>query len=660
MKLLILYVTCFIVSINTIFAQKTTPFFEKYDWETNPVFKIVDNKALENDIIALKDKRVNEFYFLEGSGLIEYSLTHQVFWLNSNDKIEEYNKVYLPYSSASEIVKNRARVITKDGKILELDDSKILTAKDDETQRTYKYYALEGVEKGSFIEYYYVVKKNPTYTGKRVILQSDFEKQNVEFDLIAPVNLVFDSKSYNGLPQMELDTLNKDKNHWKLRLENLKALESEEQAPYQALSKSVIYKLKKNKIKPSTEMVSYGLASQNIYNAIYPEIEDKIKVRLNKFLEGIKNAKDYDITTSIRAIENYVKTNVYMTNVKRDDLEDLNSIITNKVSNDHGAVMLYGAIFNELGIKHQLVLTTDRTDLKFDKSFEAYNFLQDYLIYFPKIKLYMAPTKQESRLGFPPGNFTDNYGLFIKPVTLGGYTSGVGVVKYIKPVNYDKTNYDLIMNVSFDPEDITTTHLMMDRRMSGYYSVYIQPFMDMAKEEDKEDIMEGLVKSIHENLEISEMTMYNDTPEDFGVKPLKIVAKMESDVFVEKAGSKYLFNLGELLGRQQEMYQEKARKLSAENEFERSYDRKIIVDIPEGYQFKNLDNIIIAESYEKDNEELFMFNSSFEIKDNQLQVSIKEYYNKNIIDLDIFEAYRKVINSAANFNKVTLVLEKMN
>ncbi len=655
MKLLKLVVLS-LLSIH-VFAQKT-PFYETYTWQENPVTNINLEKFKDKDIVAFKDKVVNEFSFVNNDALVEYSLTHKMYWLNSNDKIEEYNKVYLPYSSGSEIVKNKARVITRDGKVQELDDSKILTAKDDETQRTYKYYALEGVEKGSFIEYYYVVKKYPDYTGNRITFQSDFDKQHIEFDLLAPTNLIFDSKSYNGLPEMVLDTLNKEKNHWKLHVEELEALEEEEQAPYSAMSKYLIYKLKNNSANPSNDIVSYGIVSQNIYNSLYPEIENKVKSKINKFITSIEDSKNEDLTLKIRAIENYIKTNVFIAEVKREDLEELSSIIDNKVASESGAVKLYSAIFNTLGIKHQIVLTSDRRELKFDKSFEAYNFLQEYLIYFPKIKLYLAPTKLESRLGFPPGYLTDTYGLFIKQVTLGGFTSGVGSVKYIKPVNYDKTNYNLVMNVNFDSEDLTITNLKMNRTMDGYYAVFVQPFMDIAKQEDKDEMADGIIKSINENVEIVEKKMYNDSSKDFGNKPLQIIADIKSEEFVEKAGNKYLFKVGELLGPQQEMYQEKARILPVENEFERSYDRKIIVKIPEGYQFKNLENINMDESYKEDDEELFMFKSSYEIKDNQLVIAIKEYYNKNIIDVPIYEEYRTVINSAANFNKVTLVLEK--
>ncbi|MFD2563422.1 DUF3857 domain-containing protein [Aquimarina rubra] len=656
----LIYLGILFLCLTNVWCQKD-PFYKTYDWEENPIANINIKNYEDKDIVAFKDKIINEFYFLDKENFVEYSLIHKLYWLNSNDNIEKYNKVYLPSASNSEVVKNKARVITKLGKIIELDDSKILTSEDEETKQTLKYYALEGVEKGGFIEYFFVVKRYPTYTGRRVILQSDFDKQNVTFELLAPSNLNFKIKSYNKLPDAEKDTTNTHKNHWKLHLEKLEALEREEQAPYSSMKKYLVYKLEENSDNPKNDIVSYRVGSQNIYKNLYGEIDDKLSKKITKFLKSIEdiNNEDKDTTLKIRALENYIKANIYIAKVSRKDLEDVSNILENKVANERGIIKLYLALFNVLKIKHQLVYTSDRREIKFDKDFQSYNFLQESMIYFPRSKLYMAPTKLEFRLGFPPGYLTDNYGLFIREVTLGGFTSGVGSIKYIKPVNHDKTNYNLTMNVSFDPDDLTITKLKMNRTMDGYYSVYLQPFMDIAKEEIKNEMIEGVIKSINPNLEIIEKKVFNASSKDFGNKPLQIIADLKSEDYVDKAGNKYLFKIGKIIGPQQELYQEKKRQLPVENEFERSYDRKIIVDIPSGYQFRNLDNIIINESYNKDDKQLFMFTSSYEIKNNQLIVSIKEFYNQNIIDVSLYEEYRRVINSAANFNKVTLILEKV-
>ena len=77
--------------------------------------------------------------------------------------------------------------------------------------------------------------------------------------------------------------------------------------------------------------------------------------------------------------------------------------------------------------------------------------------------------------------------------------------------------------------------------------------------------------------------------------------------------------------------------LPLENEFQRTYERTIKVTIPEGYTIANLDDINI---------------------DNVLTITADEYYKINRVPVNIYEDYRRVINSATDFNKITLVLVK--
>ena len=88
--LLFLCITC-----NSI--AQTAPFYKSYDWEKSPNYAI---EAIDTDMIALKEKVVTEFYF-EDQDLTEYYLEHKVLLLNSDDRIEEYNKIYLPFSSSA-------------------------------------------------------------------------------------------------------------------------------------------------------------------------------------------------------------------------------------------------------------------------------------------------------------------------------------------------------------------------------------------------------------------------------------------------------------------------------------------------------------------------------------------------------------------------------
>lgn len=651
MKNIITLNICLILG-TTLFAQNSTV-FKDYTWDKKPNYET--NFSDTTGIVGLKDQISVEFIF-EDENFVEYFLEHKAFYLNSDERIEEYNRIYLPYNSNSELQINKARVIQPNGKIVELDESQILTAEDEETQQAYKFFAFEGIEKGSIIEYYYVAKKRvPDYSGKRISFQNTYDKRNVGFDLYAPANLIFKTKSFNGLPVVEQDTLMEDKNHWFFKANEILGLEEEEQAAYDASKAFLIYKLDENTANNAKDITSYSKVAQNIYKSYYEEIDKKVKSKLEDFIKeaGVTTAMSTD--DKIRTIESYIKTNVYKGGSNAGS--DLESVLSQKVASPAGVVRLFISIFNNLGIKHDLILTSDRQELKFDQEFEANTFLNEFLFYIPETDKYLAPTEANSRYGFPPAYWTDNYGLYIKEVALGEFKSAVGKIEYINPVEADKTVDEMFLDIQFDAEDLTKINVNLDRSFSGYYASYMQPFMDVIPQDSKDELLEDFAKNLDDGAEIVSKEMINADPALFGKKPLQFILNFNSEAFVEKAGNRYLFKIGELIGEQIQMYQENERKLPLEDQFTRTYYRTIEVQIPEGYKIANPEDINMDHSFVKDGNELLMFKSSYTLEGSILKIKADEFYKVNIISKDFFESYRSVVNSAADFNKVTLVLE---
>ena len=186
----------------------------------------------------------------------------------------------------------------------------------------------------------------------------------------------------------------------------------------------------------------------------------------------------------------------------------------------------------------------------------------------------------------------------------------------------------------------------------------IQPFMNLIQPDRKNEVIDdAFAKSSDKNAEVLSRELIHEDPSLFGLKPFEVTFDLRSEYFVEKAGTKFLFKIGALIGPQMEMYQEKKRILPLEAEFNRSYYRTLKITIPEGYKVSNLDDITIKNSYTKDGKELFIFDSYYSLEGNILTVTADEHYRETIVAPELFEAYRTVINSAADFNKVTLVLE---
>ncbi len=642
-----------IVSLN-LSAQKE-PFYKTYDWESNPSYQLNFNDTV--DIVSLKDKVVVEFYYEADGNLSEYFLIHQILWLNSDEQIEKNNKIYIPYFATTVPVMNKGRVINKDGNVINLTESDILTAQDDETKKTYKYYTFKGIEKGSIIEYLYILKKSPNYKGNSMFYQEEHLSLNASFDLYSPSNLYFKFKSYNSLPAVVQDTNSVDKLHWSFSKDTIPLLEKEMLSNYNANRMFLVYKLDKNTATNQHDISSYGIVSDNVYKYVYKEESKSTVKELTKLIKNAKVDATDDLTKQIRTIEDYVKRNFFYVNSSADELSDVSYILKNKIGSDDGLLKLYAKIFQILKIDFQIVLTSDRTSIRFDKDFEANNFLNNYLFYFPKIDSYMSHLELSSRLGFPPAELTNNYGLFIKEVALGDYKTGIGKINYINPVSHEKTYDNILINVQFDKDNMTTIIADFDKLSQGYYAGYTQPYMHLLDEKNKIDVIDEQIKYISDDVEIIDKQVFNDNPEAYGIKPLEVKAKIKLSTCVDKAGDKLLFKIGELIGPQMEMYQKKKRVLPLETGFNRTYHREITFTIPDGYVINNLSDLAIKNSYDKDGKTIFSFISKYELNGTEVKVAIDEFYTIFDIQPELYEQYRTVINSAADFNKVTLVLE---
>ena len=641
--ILILFITC-----NSI--AQTAPFYESYNWEIIPSYQIEES---DNDMVAIKDKVVTEFIF-EDQNLIEYYLEHKVLWLNSDDRIEEYTKVYLPIANdASQVVIN-VRMIKKTGEIIVLDKSRILQSEGDETGRDFNYFSIDDVEKGSIIEYYYVIKRRPKFQGAMVNIESDYDKQTVEFDLYAPSNLRFSFKSFNLETTVKKIESFKEKTHWKFLAKDIKAVNKEDKAPYNAAIGFIMYKLHENTANNAI-ITSYNNVAQNLFDFYYSTYSKLEKKLINKFAKNFKFDDGLRDENKARIIYLFIKENIY---ISENDSENLTNVLKTKTANETGVIKLYIALFEKFDVTHEMVLTSNRLQLKFDKDFEATNFLQEFLFYFPASKKYLSPSKFGTRFGFPPPYFMNNFGLFVTGYDINGKRKAFSEVKFIEGIPASLSSDEMLIEVNFNTKDLTKNRIALERKLNGYYAMNLHPFMNLIQPNRINEVIDQyFVQNSDKNAKVLKREFINEDPSLFGVKPFVVKFDISSDYFVEKKGDKYLFKLGDLIGPQMEMQQEKKRILPLEAEFNRSYYRTIKIHIPEGYQISNLEDIIIKNSYTTKDKELFIFDSYYTLEGNVLTVIADEHYRETFVAPEIFEAYRTVINSAADFNKVTLILE---
>ena len=423
--------------------------YSSYSWDKEPTFEVptIEEGASE---IVLKDKFSKE-YIIQDNGFYQFNLHHRITYISSELGVESNNKIYLTTEPYDVVVFQKARVITSEGEIIEFDEKDIKDGVDEESGFEFKYYALDGLDIGSFVERITYIKKIADYRGEKLTLQSTKDKQDVTFEVIAPNHLEFAFLSTNGMAEMVLDTIkedrDEDKNYWSVHFDELTGLEDEPISYLRSNLQSVIYKLDRNLVS-GNEMSSYSEIVQNYYNYMYEGLEKGDMKAINGLFKEASISDNMKPLEKVAKLEDHLKNNYAVLEYVQPEFENIKALLKNHASSENTYVKLYANALKELDIDHALVLTSDRTSNKFDSEFEAQCFLHKAFIYLPKLDKYIDPASPDLRIGYLPWEFMETYGLFIEPITIGGLTTAVGDIKHIKPLDHLATQYN--HNISVD------------------------------------------------------------------------------------------------------------------------------------------------------------------------------------------------------------------
>lgn len=625
-----------------------------YDWAATPELHTLDTIYSEAETVFILDRHEVAFYYDIKDDLQAQTTTHRIIKVQTDASIEANNKVYLPYSDDASVIRQQVRVINSQGKVFDLDASDIREATDAETERKYRYFALKGMDIGSEVEYFIVLQSIPNVSGVDFLMQSNIPKVSAVFDLVAPDNLIFDIRSYNGLPEATLDTL-EGKLRWHVAVDDLTAIREEPFANAEDNRKRLAYKLYRNTYGSGEELVRYGPVAEDVYSYIFVELSKSGAKNLDKMLKEIPFEKEDDTALRILKTEQYFKKKMAVIEASSDELEDIDFVLNNRVTNERGFTKLLAQAFTKLGIEARIVITCDRFDRRMDPGFEAYNFLDTYLLYFPETDSYLQPAGILYRSPMVYYGYTDNWGLFLDPITLGDFTTAMARIDFIAPATHEQTSDNTFIEVDFS-KDITNPLIHMRHEQIGYNAI-VQILFDYYDEEDKEELRRQYLDFISKAPENLKIDSKNEGSEYNGIAPYIVDASFNSKEFIDKTANKFLFKIGEMIGAQSEMYFERDRMFPVENDFNRSYLRVIEFDIPEGYICKNLEQLSMDVFMEGNDMRSCTFTSTVTQEENHVKVEITEYYSNIREPLTNYAAFAEVINAAADFNKVVLLFE---
>lgn len=648
MRKLLLLPFCFCSLL--LFAQTT---YNKFQWQEKPVLHSIDQQDEEAAAVFVTDDRIVEYGF-EKNELYTYRTMHRIIHINNDKGIESFNKIYLPFDEGIEMLDVKARTILPSGKIIELNKNNIKDIKDENGQ--YKIFALEGLTKGCEVEFYFTLKKYPSFFG-REILSSGIPVMKANFKLITPSHLIFETKSYNDLPGSK-DTTYGEKRYITINDEKIKEADEEQYSMYQANLKRVEYKLCYNSAKNARErLFTWDELAKKAFD-IYSTVSDKEVKKLKDLLSDINLKASASETEKITGIENYIKRN-YITreDIPDEDATDLTKVIKNKMASEKAIFKLYTTLYKLAGVDYQIVLSGDRSSYTIDRSFENWNNTHKALLYFPSTKKFIAPTELEYRYPWIPPTWAGTNGLYCIGTTIGNFTTAVAEIKPVPMEDYRYNYLNMDVHLKLDKDDALIVDVK--RSFGGYAATnYRAPLVYLPADEQNK-VLKELIKfgTNSENI-LSHSLENKDMEQTDPYKPFIINASVKSTNLIERAGEKIIIKIGEVIGEQSQMYDAKPRTTDVALAFPHALIRTIQLAIPDGYKVKNLSDLNFNEVFKEKDITTVGFACQYEQKGNVITITVKEDYRNASYPRQQYETFKKVINAAADFNKVVLILDK--
>ncbi|WP_338759575.1 DUF3857 domain-containing protein [Bernardetia sp. ABR2-2B] len=630
-----------------------------YDWDISPTIAKVSTEKNTDQTIFQKYHYALEYFYDEKGDFKMWELTHHIIKINSENTLKQYNKVFVPLQDGEKLVSLKARSIQTDGKTIEIDLSQIRKVEENGFFASSTRFPIEGAQVGSNIEYFYVIERSASLSG-HYMYPANVVLKNVSFELITPTNILFTSKSYNGLPQAKQQSDAMGRNLLSITTDKINTLSSKSvlgEGNLMRLHYRFSHILADEKYADNSwESIANQLAS-----VVYPlSLKDENR-KISSILEELSADKKSLLPQEqkIKAIEDYIKNHIRIDeNISHDSYSLLSSLETG-MSDSYGVLRLFGAFFQNAGIDHRLVGTSDKKYFTFDEEFPSWDFIHAYLFYFPSLKSYLMPTEVNYRYGHIPYSLINNKGIFVKPPVIIGEDiiaySDIRTIDFVPTQSHTNTHY----KVSFEDE-LNTTKINLKRELTGYSAIDYHAYYYLSDEPEKAvasrfDIRAG-EQAIPERVDITTIeNNYSDT-QTVRMDIFNVEGKISSNTLVEQANETYLFKLGSLLDAHPKSYLQKG---NIEKGYPEEFKTIIEIKIPEGYYVRNFESLKKQIWNVEMGQMLMHFKTEAHIKNGVLMVEVTEFYRDAIQTKEQLAAFERINAASVSFSNAVVMLQKM-
>ena len=645
-KILFILASCFALNASA----QLYPFYKFHEWEKNPV---QEQKVIANELYYYTKYLTSVEYIYDNyeGQYHKFETNHYRVKLSSDAAIEEFNKVYISMKDVLRIKKLSTRLIKPD-KTVELKPVVEEFYSEDEDERYY-YFPVPGIELGDELEVVYTVQKLPEFDGDQFMFQSDIPIFDFDFLFIAPNDAYFQFLAHNNLKNPQLIDTILQMHQWTIHMDSIPAYETEYFSEYNNTAMKLDVSLRgfdSPTDKSYSPYSEFNSLLNLVYNKVFTGKDAKALRNLNTEI-GVHATRNK--TEQVRRIEHYIKTEMLVSSSNPD--VSMAEIIKTKKSNTIGSILLFMGLFQDADIEYEYGFISDRYDSRLSDEIESMYFLQSYFIYLPEIKKYLAPLDFGSRLGYLKADWIPNNGYFLKQKLIPTPTTD-WEVRPVAGTSARDNSDSIIIRINILP-GMEECDVNVERHVTGYKAGEYQTYYYIYSDKKKKDKHDELLNFFKDNSKFKMTEIYNVDPEDAFVKPLIIKGKVTElhRPFLEKAGNKTIFKLGDLFGEHVAVseLEKKMTDFVFGNPLMRSYN--VIVTFPNGVTIKNIESVFQTDDYVALDD--ILMSAKIKMEGNVLTVETRQEYHNYRYKI---EDKNEVINAFRYYDlltKMNLIIE---
>ncbi len=632
----------FIIILFTYTINSYSQYYKDYKWEKEPNIVDIAEDNINDSSVGIFEKTIVEFISGKFSNtIIKYETHHYQIKVLNDKGISRHSNIIIPMNEVINLIDIKVRILNENGELSEFDSKTIHELDDFESSSNFKNFHLAGVKNNSTIEVLYTLEKQYNIHGNK-IFQKSYSIKKSEFLLIpGPTEGII--KTY-GVDSKVKDTLIKTRPIKIIEINDIPSIIDEEYATAIANRQRLSFQCPLPDDNMNQEDYWENIVS-NISPVMFPKnIHPKIFETSSELIQ--KNEKNvYNIANKI---DDYIKNHFTISENDNASLNNIDYILTNKTSNDFSIIQVYTQLLTAAGVNYEIVITANRYYNRFDSEFFDPNMLREFLIYFPEEKKYIAPNRLEYRIGEAPFDLLGNYGIYIDRLS-NFYFSEI--------IQSDKSYSRIKRNITLDFERKFKKVIIDEyQEYSGHWATNNRSMLNFSDEKGLAAFEDYLTATGIANKKVLNYDIINGELFQKNYNTLFIVnSTISTESLTAKIKNEYVVKIGNVIGIQSQLYKEIDRFHPIEITYPNQYDYRIVVKIPKGYIIEGLEGLIFNKNYiSLMGNKICKFESNYEINENELVISIQEFYKNLRYQKNRYNEFRDVINSASDFHNTSI------